>query len=107
TPCRTTSSGCWQSSSSWATSTRRWRVSRHIRWRREAIAGATNFEMHALEAAEKGRYHDHVIDLLRGVAALTVLVSHSDQAALLNFQHLVRALRPRTARLGVPAQYHA
>jgi peptidoglycan/LPS O-acetylase OafA/YrhL len=42
--------------------------------------------MRALETAEKERFHDHVIDLLRGIAALTVFVSHSDQAALLKFQ---------------------
>lgn len=42
--------------------------------------------MESLELAEKHLYHDRLIDFMRGVAALTVFASHSDQSALLKFQ---------------------
>ena len=38
--------------------------------------------------AETRNYHDHIIDLLRGVAALTVFVSHADQGGLLKFDFI-------------------
>jgi exopolysaccharide production protein ExoZ len=42
----------------------------------------------SVDLSVEGKHHDHIIDFLRGVAALTVFASHSDQGGLLKFQFI-------------------